>query len=188
MIPFPPAGADCAAAFVRKTVVAATATVSCLVVGASTAQATAPAQPPRPNYYSASASECLSGNAEYNDYVGSFRADVAGNHAYLYCGYETGPTGVWHVHSGSNPHPIDRGGGDDDSLYTCVENFSSYGRNVGEDPSHENNYVVDMPLKTGAARIVYDVNSYAVVTVLTTGRQHSNDWAGCAYDLPGSSV
>ncbi len=185
-VPLPTIGAT--RAVTRNTAFMTTAIASCLVLGSSAAQAAGPPQqPPRPADYSASASECLSGAAEYNDYVGSFRADLAGNHAYLYCGYETGPTGVWHTHSGSNPHPIDKDGGDDDSLYTCVENFGSYGYNVGEDPKNENNYIVEMPLKKGTARIVYDVNSYAVVTVFTDGRARNNDWHGCAYDLPGSS-
>lgn len=158
---------------VRRTATATAIILACALVGAPAVQAAPPRQPSHPAGYQAAPSTCFSGYGEPGDTVASFRAGVSGD-AYVYCGSPS--KGVIHIDA---DHTIDESGSDDDNFVNCVMNFSDYGKDVGYSNRNPNHYIVDMNLKNGKARAVYDVNSYEIITVFTIGGE-GNDWESCA--------
>ncbi len=161
----------------RVAATALAATAPGLLVAPAPVHASGAQEPPHAQGYTAAPSTCFSGYGEPGDDVASVN-ETGPDNKWLYCGYEGGPKGVWHIDGGRNPHPIARDGADDDNIVNCVMNFGSYGFDDGEDA---NNYRMSMRLLNGQlAKLHYDKSTYEIVTVYTTGGGAGNDWDQCA--------
>jgi len=155
--------------------------VSFLVVAAPGAHAARPPQPPRPAGYDVTPSECLTdpGGGYYDYTVAS--ADIGGPwDAYVYCRYQG--RGLFHI---AARHPIPSDGSQDDNFVKCVMNIGQYGSAAGADPGH---YALRMNrIDGGTATLVYQQDTYEVVSVHTSDAPRGNNWDACA-NLPETSA